>query len=146
MKSIVTVLALIAAACSASVGGLPSYEVVEEPVDFFFDADARDRIRVGRVTEELEPHFPEMSWRIGAYEPDERDGLVIQVEERALPDVGCAGCLPIVTAFVVFDRGRQIAIEEFEHCSMYRARGDCLSMSRLVSTIDRAVAESRRVQ
>lgn len=138
----ITLLALLATACSFAVGSPVSYEVIEEPVAFYFDTDPHDRSRIGNIAEDLEPYFPDMSWRIGSYEPAEKDGIVVLVEERQLRSPA-DDSLRSLTAFIIFDGGRRLGIEEFENCSIYRSSGDCFAVRRLVSTIDTLVKSSR---
>ncbi len=135
-------IALLATACSLAGGSPVSYEVITEPVAFHFDADPQDRVRIGNIAEELEPYFPDMSWRIGTYDPSGRDGIVVLVEERQLRNPS-DGELRTLTAFVIFDRGQRLGIEEFENCSIYRADGDCFAIRRIVSTIKTLVKDSR---
>lgn len=143
-SSTILTLTLLVTACSFTVGTPLPYEVIEEPVEFYFDTDSRDRSRVENVAETLEPHFPEMSWRIGTYEPSERDGIAVVVEERDLRDPGnCDACTRQLTAFIVYDRGTRIGIEEFEGCSIYRSGDDCFAVRRLVTTIRNLVATAR---
>ena len=147
-STMILILTVLATACSYNAGRPLPYEVIEEPVAFYFDTDPRNQTRVGALAEKLEPHFPEMSWRIGTYDPAETDGLVVVVEERTLRDPfpegrECSDCTRIVTAFVIFDRGTRLGIEEFEDCTIYRMDGDCFSVRRLVSSIDTLVADAR---
>lgn len=140
-------LLLMTAACSATIDRPPSYEMIEEPVDFYFDTDPRDQPRISNIAETLDRHFPQMSWRIGAYDPSERDGLVVQVQERQLRDVSaeqdCSDCLRSVTVFVIFKGGQRLGNEQFDDCSIYRLNGDCFAVRQLVSTIDTLVSASR---
>lgn len=145
----ITLVLLLGAACTISVTGpvsnLPSYEVIEAPVAFYFETDSRDRDRVANVAAELEPHFPNMSWRIGSYEASSRDGLVVIVREQngGVSSDDCRDCSRVMTVFVVYDQGRQIALERFENCSIFNRHDTCAPARRLVSAIDETTRRSR---